>query len=109
MRKERRVVKIDCFDLENIEDLPAECAKEVEEVKKDRFSPKTKQLLNLFTIKPLLNTRELVVGMYRVHKATVTKQWVSTTMSNLVKRGLLQSPSKGIFKTVLDLPKEYRD
>src|SRR5258708_7138691 len=106
MARPRKIEPLNKFDGDNVfnidfvDDLPNECRREV--CKVQRFNEKTGMLIKLFGIKPILMISEIVAGMYRVHNAVVTRQWVTTTCTNLVGRGLLQKQKTGVFKNILE-------
>ena len=111
MRKQKNVVEDkdtkDIFDIENINDLPEECCKEINKARR-MIGGRVRKIAYLFTLKPLLTRKEIIAGMYRLHGIVVTKNYISSTMTNLVGRGILQSPKKGVYKTVLELPAQYK-
>lgn len=108
MRKQKNIVADkDVFDIEKIDDLPEECCKEINKSRR-KINEKIKKLASLFTLKPILTKKEIIAGMYRVHGIIVTKGYVSSTLGSLVQRRVLQSPIRGVYKTVLELPEQYK-
>ncbi len=77
----------DIFDLAKIDDIPKACADELRLI---NISKETKLLLNLFEIKNRLSIDQIIVGMYRLHKLEKTRPWVSSTLYNLSRKGLVK-------------------
>lgn len=75
------------FDINNLSDLPKELQKQI---KPDGLSNKTKMVLSLFEKKRSLSTDEIIVGIYRVYKQSITRTWVATTCYNLKRSGVIK-------------------
>jgi hypothetical protein len=77
----------DYFDTKNICDLSD---KVKQELKINKVHLKTRKLLKLFEIKKSLTKDEIIVGFYRVHGISVKRTWLTATLYNLCKRGILK-------------------
>ena len=77
----------DIFDIKNIDDIPV-CVKN--NLTSLRLSRKVKQLVSLFKIKNNLTIDEILVGGYRKNGLMESRSWVSCTLYNLYRRGLLK-------------------
>lgn len=111
MRKSEihKEMALQLFDVENQEDLPDECKKEIAKPGMRGFQDKTIKLVGLFKYKPILTEKEIIAGMYRLHKMTVNLTWVKSTTANLVLKKIIQKTKQGEYKTVAELPPEYKD
>lgn len=87
------------FGLESTEDLPESCKSELRIM---NVRDETMMLLNLFDLKSPLSFDEIIVGLYRLHKLEKTRVWVSATLYNLNKKGLVRKVEgkKGIYEKV---------
>jgi len=87
------------FNLDKTDDLPEAYKKQLKllNVRDD-----TRSLLALFDLKDNLSIDEILVGMYRLHKVEKSRIWVSSTLHNLSKKGLIRKidGTKGKYRKV---------
>lgn len=85
------------FDLHDVSDLPE---KHRDELKLLSIREDAQKLLSLFDIKPRLSIDEIIVGLYRAHKMEKAREWVSATLYNLSKKGLIAKVkgTKGVYE-----------
>lgn len=91
-------MKKDIFNLENINDLPVDIKKRINNRKS--FSKETEALLRLFDIKATLTITEIMVGLFRKNKIEKNRNWIGSTAYNLTRKGLLKKVSIGTYKKV---------
>jgi hypothetical protein len=85
------MAKKDIFDLNEVEDLPDFCKKQLKLI---NIHIHTQRLLELFALKSELTVDEIVVGMYRKYGLEKTRVWVSSTLYNLKRRDLIKKIDK---------------
>jgi hypothetical protein len=85
------------FNLDRVDDLPDSCKKELKLV---NIRDEGMMLLGLFDIKNPLSFDEIIVGLYRLNKLEKTRTWVSATLYNLSKKGLVKKikGKKGVYE-----------
>ena len=87
------------FNLDKIDDLPEAYKKQLKllNVRDD-----TRSLLALFDLKDNLSIDEILVGMYRLYKVEKSRVWVSSTLHNLGKKGLIRKidGTKGKYRKI---------
>jgi hypothetical protein len=85
------------FDLVSIKDLPEDLQKDA--LKKERdTSGICVQLLELFKIQSPLNTREIMVGMYRKYNILKKRSHFQVLVSKLIKKGRLVKVAHGVYR-----------
>ena len=84
------------FDTKNIEDITENLRNQLSL----KCSEKTKEVFSLFEIKRRLTIDEILVGIFRKYKREPNRIWVSNTVHNLIRKGVIKKVQIGEYELV---------
>lgn len=86
------------FNLDNIDDLPEELQQDYKLNELNNTLQKVESVLNHADGK--FTSQMIGVGIYRLHNDVVPRHSVNSTLSYMVKRGVLNRVSRGVYQKV---------